>query len=106
MAPALEDPLGKEFMPVATFGALAQFVEDLPALGIEPLAAEVGQEEIIIILRGEARMRLRRESDLALIHSNLAAFLGDESIRVQTDFIQRVAELDLRTENKVFYRFK
>ena len=106
LAPALEEPLGKRFMSEEAFGALAQFVDDLPLLGLEPLAAEVGEEELTLILTGEARLRLRSKSNLDLIYSNLSAFLGDESIKAQSNFMQRVAELDLRTENKVFYSFR
>ncbi|MDO8565519.1 MAG: hypothetical protein Q7R67_02790, partial [bacterium] len=104
--PTLEEPLGKQFLPTADFGVLAQFIENLPVLGIEPLAVEVGVEEFTIILAHEARMRIGRLSNLNLIYSNLSAFLGDEVITAQVDFIQKISELDLRTENKVFYKFR
>ena len=104
--PALEEPMGKQFMSPSEFGALGHFIESLPLLGVEPVAALVTEEEFIILLTGEARLKMGRKSDLELMYSNLSAFLNDEAIKAQTDFMQKISELDLRTENKVFYRFR
>ena len=98
--------MGKQFMSPSEFGALGHFIESLPLLGVEPVAALVTEEEFIILLTGEARLKMGRKSDLELMYSNLSAFLNDEAIKAQTDFMQKISELDLRTENKVFYRFR
>ena len=104
--PALEEPMGGQLMPSSEFGSLGHFIESLLLLGVQPIAALAGEEEFTILLAGDARLKMGRKSNLELMYSNLSAFLNDESIRAQTDFLQKISELDLRTDNKVFYKFK
>lgn len=101
----LENPLGRSFLPPEEFKALVQFIESLSSLGIQPLSLEVRDLEFNLILPNDARILWGRESDPTLIRSNLESFLNDEAIKNQPNFLERVSELDLRTENKVFYRF-
>ena len=105
-AQALENPRGSQFLPASVFKSLTDFVEGLKALGFEPRALKSGESQFEIFLPSEARILLARESDLALIYSDLESFLADEAIKTQENFLERVAELDLRTANKVFYKFK
>ncbi len=101
-----DNPQGQEFMPAREFKALARFIETLSALGLNPLALELGEDELNLVLSYDARLIWRRSSDLDHLYSNLEAFLNEDSIRNQKDFLKKLFTLDLRTENKVFYKFK
>jgi len=75
-------------------------------LGIESLALDVGDSEYRLTMLESGQIIWRRDSNLTLIKSNLEAFLSDNSIRAQENFLDRILYLDLRTENKVFYKFR
>jgi len=102
----IENPIGKNLMPVDTFKSLPKFIEELSLLGIHPTALAIGNDDYILSLPNKGEIIWRRSDDLALVRSNLEAFLSSESIRAQSDFLDKISRLDLRTENKVFYRFK
>ncbi|MDO8590255.1 MAG: hypothetical protein Q7R69_03210 [bacterium] len=101
-----ESPVGKRFTPIQDFRLLSKFIENLAALKIQPLTMEVGSEDYKLGLSEGGQIIWRREDDLVLIRSNLEAFLSDPAIKAQSDFFDRIRYLDLRTENKVFYKFK
>ena len=67
---------------------------------------ELGDGEYKLFLSNNGQIIWRRNSDLALIGLNLEAFLSDDSIQAQSNFLDKILYLDLRTENKVFYKFK
>lgn len=100
------NPIGKRFMTIEEFESLSRFKETLTMLSIEFSALEVGDSEYRLSIFDSGQIIWRRDSDLVLIESNLEAFLSDNSIRVQENFLERILYLDLRTENKVFYKFK
>lgn len=100
------NPLGRQFMPREEFELLYKFVGSLSNLGIKPVALEVSDGELNILLPYNTRIIWQRNADLIAIYSNLEAFLNNESIRSQPDFLEKVSTLDLRVENKVFYTFK
>lgn len=100
------NPIGKRFITIEEFKSLSRFKEALAVLSIEPSALEVGDSEYRLSIFDSGQIIWRRESNLALIESNLEAFLSDNSIRAQENFLERILYLDLRTENKVFYKFR
>lgn len=102
----IEDPIGKEFVASEEFRVLAKFIEDLATLNLRSVALELGKSGYRLLLSTGGEIRWRRDSDLALIRSNLESFLSDASIRARSDFFDKILYLDLGTENKVFYRFK
>ena len=102
----VENPLGKRFMTIEEFKPLPKFIETLTILNIHPLALEVRDDEYSLFLPNGGQIIWRKNNDLALLHSNLEAFLANDSIRTQENFFDRILYLDLRTENKVFYKFK
>ena len=102
----VEEPLGKEFLTPLEFKPLTRFANSLSILGINPLSMEVREEEVNLILPHQTRIRWRRSSDLNVLYSNLEAFLKDDAIKSEVNFLEKVSVLDLRTDNKVFYRFK
>lgn len=101
----LVDPLGKRFIKTDEFQSLSIFVKTLTALNIHPFALEVVEDEYRLLLSNGGKIIWRRDADLALIRSNLEAFLSHDSIRNQDSFLDRISLLDLRTESKIFYRF-
>ncbi len=101
----LESPKGQAYLPAQEFKNLTQFINNLKLLWFKPLAVEASKNEYKIILPAGARVVLSRELDVSKALSNLEAFLNDPTIKSQADFKERVLLLDLRTANKVFYRF-
>lgn len=102
----LENPLGQTFLPSAEFKLLAGFIDSLSALSIRATTLKVSADNYGLKLVDGGEIIWKREADLGVIYSNLEAFLSDEAIKSQTDFLERVSHLDLRTENKVFFKFK
>lgn len=100
------EPLGKEFLSEEKFKPLTNFITRLELVGLTPLALEMSETDFKIALSSGAELLWRRGSELERIFSNLESFLADPAIRNQKDFLERVAVLDLRTEDKVFYSFK
>ncbi|MBI2086685.1 MAG: hypothetical protein HYT69_00700 [Candidatus Zambryskibacteria bacterium] len=101
-----ESPLGREFVERDEFWELHGFLTTLHALGFEPISLKVGERDLILTDSSGARLLWRRDSNFDLIRSNLEVFLNAEEIRSQPDFLKKISELDLRTENKIFYKFK
>ena len=102
----LEEPLGKQYLSDTEFKPLARFISQLAELGIQPLALETSQDEFRLILPHDARIILRRSSDLDIIYTNLEVFLNNDDIKKQGDFLEKLNLLDLRTENKIRWTFK
>ena len=102
----IENPIGKRFLSTEEFQSLSKFVETLTTLNIRSLSLEMGDNEFTLTLSKGGQIIWRRDGDLSLIKSNLEAFLSDNSIRAQENFLDRILYLDLRTENKVFYKFR
>ena len=100
------NPIGKRFMTIEEFESLSRFKETLMMLSIKSSALEIGDSEYRLSLFNSGQIIWRRDSDLVLIQSNLEAFLSDDFIRAQENFLDRILYLDLRTENKVFYKFR
>ncbi|MEX2014164.1 MAG: hypothetical protein WD896_02300 [Parcubacteria group bacterium] len=103
---ALENPIGKRLMSTEEFWLLSTFLESLGTLNIHPKALQIADDEYRLFLSSGAELLWGRESELALTRLNLESFLADKSIKAQGDFLNRILYLDLRTLNKVFYRFK
>lgn len=103
--PVLVEPLGQPLFPKEEFGRLETFVSALRSFGFDPLSLTLGESDIRLSLSGGAQIFWSRTSDLERTLANLGAFLNSSAIKAQKDFLEKVAELDLRTEDKVFYRF-
>lgn len=101
-----ESPIGEIFLPKDDFDKLLWFVDSLASLGINPVSVQAGEREYQLTLPAGGAILWQRGSDPSLIRANLEAFLSSEPIRSQGNFLYRVDSLDLRTENKVFYKFK
>ncbi|MDO8728391.1 MAG: hypothetical protein Q7K26_00700 [bacterium] len=102
----IENPIGKRLVTIEEFNVLSKFIKNLLALNIQSLELEVDDDEYSLYLLNNGKIIWRKNSDLTLIYSNLEAFLSDKTIQAQSDFFDRILYLDLRIENKVFYKFK
>lgn len=102
----IENPLGKRLETVEEFKRLSKFIETLAVLNIYPVALEIRAREYGLFLPNGGQIIWRKEADLNLIRSNLEAFLSNDSIKAQGNFLDKVRSLDLRTEDKVFYKFR
>ena len=102
----ITEPLGQRFLSPEEFQPLPKFIQELSTLGISSLALEVGEAEYRLVLDNSGKIIWQRDSDLAIVYANLEAFLLDETIQAQNNFLDRILYLDLRTTNKVFYKFR
>lgn len=102
----IDNPIGKQLIPAEEFGSLLKFMKILPTLNIQPVAMQITADDYVLSLSNGGQLIWRRESDPILLQSNLEAFLSDKSVRNRANFFDKILYLDLRTENKVFYKFK
>lgn len=102
----LENPLGKRLLPVEDFDSINKFMENLSTLNLKVSALEVGKEDYIVTLSAGGKILFRRDTSLSVVYSNLEAFLSNDSIEAQKNFLEKIESLDLRIDDKVFYKFK
>jgi cell division septal protein FtsQ len=103
----LTDPLGEALLASPEdFQALSAFITKLSQLGLNALSLQISESEYKMNLKNGGKILWLRDSDLAHIFSNLESFLKSPEIKSEKDFLERIAILDLRTENKVFYTFR
>lgn len=102
----IDNPVGTSLLSPEEFRALPKFIETLEALNVHPVGLEISDDEYKLLLLTGGEILWRKGSDLTLIRVNLEAFLADPSIRAQKDFLEKVIYLDLRVDNKVFYKLK
>lgn len=102
----LENPQGRQLLEVEDFQKLSRFLSALRDLGAEPEKLEMKSDEYRLTLEGGAALTWPYPADYDLIYSNLETFLSNEALGERGEFWARIAELDLRTGNKVFYKFR
>ncbi len=98
--------LGEAFLPTEAFAALAAFVRKIHNLGITPVSLAMYEDRNTLLLTTGATLLWQEGVDVNGVYADLEAFLGSEAIQAETNFWGRVVEVDLRTPNKVFYRFR
>lgn len=101
-----KEPIGKTVLLPNTFEATLEFVESLGDLGIYPRVFVIKGDEYHLLLTNGTEILWNKVSELNDVRSNLEAFLKDGSIRDEKDFLRRVLYLDLRFDNKIFYKFR
>ena len=102
----IDDPVGAELLPSEEFRSLETFKESLAGLDIGFSKLEISSDDYGLVMSTGGQIIWRKDADRALIYTNLEAFLSDEVIVAQENFLEKVLYLDLRTEDKVFYKFK
>lgn len=82
-------------VPAEEFKNLSAFIENLSKLGFEPIRFE----DYGLTMKNGSHMFLPEKSDLGKLFSSLELFL--RSPAVEKD---KLSEIDLRTENKIFWK--
>lgn len=101
------DPLGDPLLSTPEeFQTLSAFIAGFPNLGLDASSLQIKEDEYSLNLQNGGKILWPRDVDLAHIFSNLESFLKSPEIKSQADFLNKIATLDLRTENKVFYTFR
>ena len=102
----IENPIGQRFISDIEFKSLLAFMEKLKDLDIRPTSLKLGTDDYTLVLPQDGQIVWRKDSNFNFIQSNLEVFLTSDAVRAQSDFLDRILYIDLRTENKVFYKFK
>ncbi len=102
----ITEPIGESLVLPEEFRALSDFIDRLVDLDIRAKALEIADDGYTLLTDKGVRILWRKEFSLENIYTNLSAFLSEESIRSQKDFLDKIRYLDLRVEDKVFYRFR
>jgi len=102
----IENPIGERFLPLDEFSYLLNFIENLTTLNIKPLALGFSGNEYSLFLPNGGQITLKKDDDFASVYSNLTAFLTDEAIKSQPNFLDKILYLDLRTKDKVRWKFQ
>lgn len=101
-----EFPMGQNILPADEFARTRSFVKEMNALGIFPRVFLIAGDEYHLLLSNGAKVLVNRKDNLGEIYSNLEAFFSDASIRKESNFLDRILYIDLRFDNKVFYKFR
>jgi cell division septal protein FtsQ len=101
-----ESPIGKQVLPQEEFDKTLSFVKSLGSLGIYPRVFLIKMDEYHVLLTNNTDIMLGRSADLNEAKNNLSAFLTQDSILKEKDFLNRVLYIDLRFGNKIFYKFR
>lgn len=102
----LENPLGSNFLPLETFKSLTHFISRLKSLSVNSRQLNFDGENYELVLPTGGKLTWSSKDDLEHLYSNLESFLNSPQIKSQADFLDKVSELDLRTQDKVFYSFQ
>ncbi len=103
---SVDEPLGTAYLPPDEFRKLSRFVESLKGLKLSPLSLEMNEETFVVKLPRGAKISWSRQDTLDHVLSNLESFLNSPAIKAQSDFLEKFSELDFRTDDKVFYKFR
>jgi cell division septal protein FtsQ len=99
--------LGSQFLTTEEFQTIDNLVRNnFIVLDINPALIKIGDRDVELVSDKGVRVIWPRFTDPQVVFSNLSDFLLSEAIKSQQNFLERVDYLDLRTDNKVFYRFK
>lgn len=102
----IPEPVGKHILQNDVFAASREFVRSVGDLGIYPHVFLIKSDEYRLVLSNGAEIIWSKEASFVKMRENLAAFLGDTSIGGREDLLSRVLYIDLRFDNKIFYKFR
>jgi len=101
-----ENPIGHTLLTPETFSAAGAFTKSLGDIGIYPRVFLITNDEYHLLLSNGAEILWNKSEDLSLVRTNLASFLADKSVKSDPAFLSRVAYIDMRFGNKMFYKFR
>jgi cell division septal protein FtsQ len=102
--PALDTPLRTQFMSSASFSELANFIGTLAHIPLSPKVFVLKTDEDDLLLPSGTVVMWKPEQNLDAVYTNLNAFLTDPSLNKST--VPNLLYIDLRFDDKVFYKFK
>jgi cell division septal protein FtsQ len=102
----LTSPIGQTVLPAGTFLAMNNFIASLGSLNVYPRVVDITTDEYHALLANGTEIMWNKSANLDTVRENFAAFLSDKSIATQEDFLSRVLYVDLRFDNKVFYKYR
>jgi cell division septal protein FtsQ len=102
--PALDTPLRQQFMPSQQFKNLSDFIGNLSHIPLAPSIFVSKTDEYDLLLPSGTVVMWKPTQDLDTIYSNLSAFLTDPSLDKSTT--SNFLYIDLRFDDKVFYKYK
>ncbi|MBX4195422.1 FtsQ-type POTRA domain-containing protein [Candidatus Parcubacteria bacterium] len=100
--PPFDPPLRRRFLPDQSFKNLDKFARDLVKLRLEPLVVVRKHDEYDALLRSGPVLKWKSGQDLEHLALDLEAFLNESKMKAGD--ISKLQYLDLRFDNKVFYR--
>jgi len=104
--PALESPLSQILLPETNFMQVYTFLKNLESLGIQTKTFLIKDDEYHITLPTYGVISFKTSADLDKVHSNLETFLSDKNIVQDKNVLENILYIDLRFDNKIFYKFR
>jgi hypothetical protein len=104
-APIVE-PLGKNFLPPEEFRGIKMLREKLLEFGVNPRMFEAAGDEYRLVLPQGGKIIWPLEDTPEIVLSNLEAFLIDPSVKKNENFLDQVLYIDMRFNNKIFYKLR
>jgi len=101
-----DNPIGQSILDPAAVRASLGFERDLGSIGIYPRVFLAKGDEYHVLLSNGAEIMWNRSADFSQVVTNLASFLSDKSVKSDPTFLSRVAYIDMRFGNKIFYKFR
>lgn len=102
--PILDTPLRQQFVPSGNFRNLTNFIANLSHIPLSPKIFVAKTDEYDLLLPSGTTIMWKPAQDLDAVYSNLSTFLTDPSLDKST--VGNLLYIDLRFDDKVFYKYK
>lgn len=102
----LDNPIGQTVLKSDALLNTLEFAKSLGDIGIYPRVLVTTSDEYHILLTNGTEIMWDKSEDLSAVRTNLASFLSDKAIENDSSFLTRVAYIDMRFGNKIFYKFR
>ncbi len=102
--PKLDSPITNYFLPQDTLASVTKFLNNLANLGLKTeKVTKTDDEYSALLTNGSTEVRWRADQDLNKLYTDLLSFFGQSNLKPSD--IARLSYLDLRFDNKVYYKF-
>lgn len=103
----VEEPLGNHYTTTPDeFRRLVSFIETVRNFEIGPRLIQTDGREYHIILESGTKLLIRKDQDLQRVADHLKASLSDPVITTEDGKLKDLIYLDLRFNNKVYYKLR
>src|SRR3989344_943958 len=104
--PPITEPIGMNVLPPEEFYKLRRFIEETKKFGMDPNSLSIPADESTLSTKSGGKIIWNREDLKTAVFGNLESFLLDPNIKEDKTFLDRMLYIDLRYQNKVFYKLK